>query len=85
MGVRGRYAARMTSNLSTPGGEAGRAGASGAAPLSFEQKLQNYADLIVQVGAGLSADGPSAGQRVLVQAPVDTAPLARAVVITDCP
>ncbi|GGJ88670.1 aminopeptidase [Deinococcus aquiradiocola] len=70
----------MTSDLSTPGGEAGRAGASGAAPLSFEQKLQNYADLIVQVGAGLSADGPSAGQRVLVQAPVDTAPLARAVV-----
>jgi len=80
VGVRGRYAARMTSNLSTPGGEAGRAGASGAAPLSFEQKLQNYADLIVQVGAGLSVDGPSAGQRVLVQAPVDTAPLARAVV-----
>jgi aminopeptidase len=48
--------------------------------LTFEQKLQNYADLIVQVGAGLSPEGPSAGQRVLVQSPVDTAPLARAVV-----
>ncbi len=61
----------MTSDLSTP-----------AAPgtLSFEQKLGNYADLIVQVGAGLSRQGPSAGQRVLVQSPVETAPLARAVV-----
>ena len=49
-------------------------------PLSFEQKLQNYADLIVQVGAGLSPTGPSAGQRVLIQSPVETAPLARAVV-----
>ena len=48
--------------------------------LSFEQKLQNYADLTVQVGAGLSPDGPSAGQRVLIQSPVETAPLARAVV-----
>ena len=48
--------------------------------LSFEQKLRNYADLIVQVGAGLSTDGPSAGQRVLLQSPVETAPLARAVV-----
>ncbi|AZI42746.1 aminopeptidase [Deinococcus psychrotolerans] len=43
--------------------------------LSFEQKLQNYADLAVQVGLGLSA-----GQRVLVQSPVDSAPLARAIV-----
>ena len=49
-------------------------------PLSFEQKLQNYADLTVQVGAGLSPTGPSAGQRVLIQSPVETAPLARAVV-----
>ena len=46
--------------------------------LSFEQKLQNYADLTVQVGAGLSSSGPSAGQRVLIQSPVETAPLARA-------
>ncbi|WP_291426365.1 aminopeptidase [Deinococcus sp.] len=43
--------------------------------LSFEQKLQNYARLAVQVGLGVKP-----GQRVLVQAPVDTAPLARAVV-----
>ncbi len=43
--------------------------------LSFEQKLQNYADLTVRVGAGLRA-----GQRLLVQSPVETAPLARAIV-----
>ncbi len=43
--------------------------------LTFEEKLQNYARLAVRVGLGLWA-----GQRVLVQAPVDTAPLARAVV-----
>ena len=41
-----------------------------SAPLSFEQKLQNYADLTVQVGAGLSVSGPSAGQRVRVQGPL---------------
>ena len=70
-----RYPALMTSpSASTP-----------SAPLSFEQKLQNYADLTVQVGAGLSPTGPttgqrSAGQRVLIQSPVETAPLARAVV-----
>ncbi|GGO22623.1 aminopeptidase [Deinococcus humi] len=43
--------------------------------LTFEEKLQNYARLAVRVGLGLHE-----GQRVLVQAPVDTAPLARAVV-----
>ncbi|AWN21948.1 aminopeptidase [Deinococcus irradiatisoli] len=43
--------------------------------LTFEQKLQHYADLAVRVGLGLRA-----GQRVLVQAPVEAAPLARAVV-----
>lgn len=37
--------------------------------------MQNYARLAVRVGLGLRE-----GQRVLVQAPVDTAPLARAVV-----
>ena len=42
---------------------------------SFEQKLRNYADLTVQIGAGVQP-----GQRVLVQAPVDTAPLARLIV-----
>ncbi len=47
----------------------------GAMTLTFEQKLQNYARLAVQVGLGIKP-----GQRVLVQAPVDTAPLARAVV-----
>jgi aminopeptidase len=43
--------------------------------LTFEQKLQNYARLAVNVGLGLRP-----GQRVLVQAPVDTAPLARLLV-----
>ncbi|ULH14768.1 aminopeptidase [Deinococcus sp. KNUC1210] len=43
--------------------------------LSFEQKLRNYADLTVQIGAGVQP-----GQRVLVQAPVETAPLARLIV-----
>ncbi|WP_135229803.1 aminopeptidase [Deinococcus fonticola] len=43
--------------------------------LSFEEKLTNYARLAVRVGLGVKP-----GQRVLVQAPVDTAPLARAVV-----
>lgn len=46
-----------------------------AMSLTFEEKLQNYARLAVRVGLGLRE-----GQRVLVQAPVDTAPLARAVV-----
>ncbi|MDV6374230.1 aminopeptidase [Deinococcus arenicola] len=44
-------------------------------PLTFDEKLQNYARLAVRVGLGLRE-----GQRVLIQAPVDTAPLARAVV-----
>ncbi|WP_293911574.1 aminopeptidase [Deinococcus sp.] len=44
-------------------------------PLTFEQKLQNYADLAVQVGLGLRA-----GQRLLVQSPVEAAALARAIV-----
>ena len=43
--------------------------------LSFEEKLHNYARLAVRVGLGLRE-----GQRVLVQAPVDTAPLARLLV-----
>ena len=64
--------AAMSADMSTP--------TPSASPLSFEQKIANYADLIVQVGAGLSSEGPNAGQRVLVQSPVDTAPLARAVV-----
>ena len=46
-----------------------------ASSLTFEQKLQNYARLAVRVGLGVKE-----GQRVLVQAPVDTAPLARLVV-----
>ncbi|WP_424950415.1 aminopeptidase [Deinococcus sp.] len=49
-------------------------------PPSFEAKLQHYADLIVQVGAGVKQEESGAGQRVLVQSPVETAPLARAVV-----
>lgn len=43
--------------------------------LSFEEKLRNYARLAVNVGLGIRS-----GQRVLVQAPVDTAQLARLVV-----
>ncbi|ACO44924.2 aminopeptidase [Deinococcus deserti] len=43
--------------------------------LTFEEKLRNYARLAVRVGLGIQE-----GQRVLVQAPVDTAPLARALV-----
>lgn len=43
--------------------------------LTFEEKLRNYAKLAVKVGINVRE-----GQRVLVQAPVDTAPLARAVV-----
>lgn len=43
--------------------------------LNFEQKLQNYARLAVQVGLGVKP-----GQRVLVQSPVDAAPLARLIV-----
>ncbi|WP_102127762.1 aminopeptidase [Deinococcus planocerae] len=41
----------------------------------FEEKLRNYARLAVRVGLGVRE-----GQRVLVQAPVDTAPLARLIV-----
>ncbi|ADV66166.1 aminopeptidase [Deinococcus maricopensis] len=43
--------------------------------LTFEQKLENYARLAVEVGAGLRA-----GQRLLIQSPVDAAPFARAIV-----
>ena len=47
--------------------------------LTFEQKLQNYADLAVRVGLGLDQSAAQ-GQRVLVQSPVEAAPLARALV-----
>lgn len=42
--------------------------------LSFTQKLQNYADLIVKVGVGVQP-----GQRLLVNAPLETAPLVRRI------
>jgi aminopeptidase len=42
--------------------------------LSFTQKLQNYADLTVKVGIGLQP-----GQRLIVRAPVEAAPLARLI------
>lgn len=42
--------------------------------LSFEEKLQNYAELAVKVGLGLRA-----GQRLLVRAPVESAPLVRLI------
>ena len=43
--------------------------------LSFDQKLQNYADLAVKIGVGLQA-----GQRLLVRAPIESAPLVRLIV-----
>ncbi len=43
-------------------------------PLSFEQKLQNLADLAVKVGVGLQP-----GQRLIVSAPLESAPLARLI------
>lgn len=43
--------------------------------LTFEEKLRNYARLAVRVGVGVKP-----GQRLLVQAPVETAALARLVV-----
>lgn len=42
--------------------------------LSFDQKLQNYADLAVRVGVNLQA-----GQRLIVRAPVESAPLVRLI------
>lgn len=42
---------------------------------SFEEKLQNYAELAVKIGVGLRA-----GQRLLVRAPVESAPLVRLIV-----
>ena len=44
-------------------------------PLSFEDKLKNYADLIVQVGANVQE-----GQNVFFRAPVEGVQLARLVV-----
>jgi aminopeptidase len=42
--------------------------------LSFEGQLRNYADLAVQVGVNLQA-----GQRLIVRAPVESAPLVRLI------
>lgn len=42
--------------------------------LTFDQKLQNYADLAVQIGVGLRP-----GQRLIVRAPVESAPLVRLI------
>ncbi len=44
--------------------------------LSFEEKLRNYAELAVRVGAGLQP-----GQRLLLRAPVDCADLARRMTV----
>jgi aminopeptidase len=41
-------------------------------PTNFEQNLERYADLAVRIGLNLRA-----GQRVLIRAPIATAPLAR--------
>ncbi len=43
--------------------------------LSFQEKLQNYADLAVHVGIGLQA-----GQRLIVRGPIEGAPLVRMIV-----
>jgi aminopeptidase len=43
--------------------------------LTFEDKLRNYTDVIVRVGVGLQP-----GQRLVVQAPVETAPVVRRIV-----
>lgn len=43
--------------------------------LTFEQKLENYAELAVKVGLGLQA-----GQTLIIRAPVEAAPLVRLVV-----
>ena len=43
--------------------------------LSFEQKLDRYAELAIKVGVGLQP-----GQRLMLRAPVEAAPLARLVV-----
>ena len=44
-------------------------------PLSFDEQMQNFADLTVRYGVGLVP-----GRRLLVRAPVDSAPFTRAVV-----
>lgn len=44
-------------------------------PLSFEQNLLNYAELAVKIGVGLRA-----GQRLMVRAPIESAPLTRLIV-----
>lgn len=43
--------------------------------LSFDQKFQNYADVALKVGVGLQA-----GQRLIIRAPVESAPLIRVIV-----
>ena len=45
------------------------------AELSFEQMLQNYADLAVKVGVNLQP-----GQRLIVRGPIEAAPLVRLIV-----
>jgi len=42
--------------------------------LSFEQKLRKYAELAIKIGVGLQA-----GQRLMVHAPVESAPLVRLI------
>ena len=44
-------------------------------PLSFAQKLQNYAELAVKIGLGLQAE-----QRLIIRAPIESAPLVRLIV-----
>ncbi len=42
---------------------------------AFDEKLEKYADLTVRIGVGLQP-----GQRLLLRAPIETAPLARLIV-----
>lgn len=48
---------------------------SAAANLTFQEKLANYARLTIRVGVGLQA-----GQRLLIQSPIETAELTRLLV-----
>jgi aminopeptidase len=45
--------------------------------LSFEQKLQNYADLAVEIGIGLQP-----GQRLIIRAPIEAASLVRLITVS---
>jgi len=41
-------------------------------PLTFDEKLQRYADLAIQIGVGIQP-----GQTLIIRAPIEAAPLVR--------